>query len=224
MMTQAMLTGKTRDHLAPLSGGHFLQPDAVVAFTAMQHAAAAAGFRLEPASTFRDFDRQRAIWNQKFHGKRPLLNKNGHPLDPSVLGVAERCEAILRWSALPGASRHHWGSDLDVYDPTRVPAGERLRLEPWEYEADGYFATLNAWLTANMARYGFNRPYATDRGGVSVEPWHISYAPLANQAAQQLTTEVILNAWQGEDIAGQAWLSEHLSALFSRFIRNVDEV
>ncbi len=30
--------------------------------------------------------------------------------------------------------------------------------------------------------FGFYRPYAVDRGGVHPEPWHLSYAPLAQQA------------------------------------------
>ncbi|MCZ8486094.1 D-alanyl-D-alanine carboxypeptidase family protein [Vibrio lentus] len=27
----------------------------------------------------------------------------------------QKLSAILRWSALPGASRHHWGCDFDVF-------------------------------------------------------------------------------------------------------------
>lgn len=224
MMTSAMLTGKSRTHLAPLVGAHCLQPEAITAFKALQHAALRDGFDLQPASTFRDFERQRHIWNQKFNGERPLLDKNSQPLDALSLSIAERCEAILRWSALPGASRHHWGTELDIYDPTRLPAGARLQLEPWEYESGGYFATLSAWLSANMAQYDFYRPFAHDRGGVAVEPWHISYAPLATHAAQQLTPAVIIAAWQDEEIAGYDWLCEHLTEIFTRFIGNIDEV
>ncbi|QZN96960.1 M15 family metallopeptidase [Symbiopectobacterium purcellii] len=223
MMTHAMLTGKTREHLVPLGETHSLQPAALAAFTGLQQAAARDGFQLQPASTFRDFARQRHIWNQKFNGERPLLDKNSQPLVAAALSVAERCAAILRWSALPGASRHHWGTELDIYDPSRLPQGARLQLEPWEYQADGYFAELNDWLTAHMAQFDFYRPFAHDRGGVAIEPWHISYHPLARPAAQQLTPEVILEAWQHEDIAGDAWLRPHLPDIFSRFIMNIDE-
>lgn len=129
MITEEMLTGRSAAHLAPLSGNHRLQPAAVAAFLAMQQAARSAGFDLQPASTFRDFDRQLAIWNGKFCGERPVLDKDSKPIDVATLSVAERCEAILRWSALPGASRHHWGSDLDVYDPSLLPEGQKLQLE-----------------------------------------------------------------------------------------------
>lgn len=223
MMTHAMLTGKTREHLAPLSEAHNLQPAAINAFTRLQQAAARDGFNLQPASTFRDFARQRQIWNQKFNGERPLLDKDSQPLVAAALSVAERCTAILRWSALPGASRHHWGTELDIYDPSRLPQGTRLQLEPWEYQADGYFSALSDWLSAHMAQFDFYRPFAHDRGGVAIEPWHISYAPLAKPAAQLLTPDVILAAWQHEDIAGDAWLRAHLPDIFSRFITNIDE-
>ncbi|TPG63265.1 M15 family metallopeptidase [Ewingella americana] len=219
MIDNAMLTGRCATHLVPLGDGpHRLQPEAAEAFGRMQAAARIAGFDLQPASTFRDFDRQLAIWNGKFRGERPVLDKQSQPVEVSSLTDAERCELILRWSALPGASRHHWGSDLDVYDPTLLPAGSKLQLEPWEYETGGYFATLNQWLTVSMAEFGFYRPFAEDHGGVAVEPWHLSYRPLAELCAAQLTPEVLINAWLGQDVAGADWVTAHLATIFPRFI------
>ncbi|CAI0716567.1 D-alanyl-D-alanine carboxypeptidase family protein [Serratia marcescens] len=220
MINAEMLTGRSTEHLAPLSGNHRLQPQAVNAFLAMQQAAREAGFDLQPASTFRDFDRQLAIWNGKFCGQRPVLDKDSRPIDVAPLPAAERCEAILRWSALPGASRHHWGSDLDVYDPSLLPEGKKLQLEPWEYEEGGYFAPLNQWLTAHMAEFGFYRPFTEDSGGVAVEPWHLSYRPLAQEAEHLLTPALLLAAWQDKEVAGAEWLERHLPSIFSRFIRS----
>ena len=219
MITPEMLTGRSTDHLAPLSGNHRMQPAAVAAFLAMQQAAHAAGFNLQPASTFRDFERQQTIWNGKFCGERPVLDKDSRPIDITPLSDAERCEAILRWSALPGASRHHWGSDLDVYDPTLLPEGQKLQLEPWEYEQGGYFYPLNQWMTEHMAEFGFYRPFTKGGDGVAVEPWHLSYRPLAQEAEHLLTPALLLAAWKDKDIAGAQWLEAHLPAIFSRFIR-----
>ncbi|MGO3395699.1 MAG: M15 family metallopeptidase [Serratia proteamaculans] len=219
MITPEMLTGRSTDHLVPLCGNHRLQPAAVAAFLAMQQAALAAGFDLQPASTFRDFDRQQAIWNGKFCGQRPVLDKDSRPIDIETLSAAERCETILRWSALPGASRHHWGSDLDVYDPSLLPAGQKLQLEPWEYEDGGYFYPLNQWMTAHMAEFGFYRPFTEEGDGVAVEPWHLSYRPLAREAEHLLTPALLLAAWKNKDVAGAQWLEEHLPSIFSRFIR-----
>ncbi|KFK96856.1 MULTISPECIES: M15 family metallopeptidase [unclassified Serratia (in: enterobacteria)] len=218
MITPEMLTGRSTEHLAPLSGNHRLQPAAVEAFRAMQRAAKAAGFDLQPASTFRDFDRQLAIWNGKFCGERPVLDKDSQPIDITPLSAAERCEAIMRWSALPGASRHHWGSDLDIYDPSLLPTGQKLQLEPWEYLEGGYFYPLNQWLTEHMADFGFYRPFTEEQGGVAAEPWHLSYRPLAQEAERLLTPALLLVAWQDKDVAGAQWLASHLPAIFSRFI------
>ncbi|CNB49035.1 D%2CD-carboxypeptidase family protein [Yersinia frederiksenii] len=218
MITSQMLTGRSTEHLEVLTGNHRMQPQAVAAFLAMQQAAKVAGFDLQPASTFRDFERQLAIWNGKFRGERPVLDKDSKPIDVFQLDDAARCEAILRWSALPGASRHHWGSDLDIYDPSLLPAQAKLQLEPWEYQAGGYFYPLTQWLDTHMADFGFYRPFSEDTGGVAAEPWHLSYRPLAQAAEHLLTPAILLEAWQSQDVAGSKWLSRHLPMIFSRFI------
>lgn len=224
MITPEMLTGQSTEHLACLSGNHRLQPAAVSAFFELQTAAKLAGFNLQPASTFRDFARQRAIWNEKFSGIRQVMDAQSQPMDISTLGNGERCCAILRWSAMPGASRHHWGTDLDIYDPDLLPEGQKLQLEPWEYQENGYFYQLTLWLTANMSKFGFYRPFHHDRGGVAAEPWHLSYYPLAQEAERLLTPEILLSAWENQDIAGYDWLSQHIESIFERYITNIDGV
>lgn len=220
MIDVAALTGRSAAHLVELVDGHRLQPEAVAAFRQLQTAAAQAGFNLQPASTFRDFDRQLAIWNGKFRAQRPVLNSDSQPVDISSLNDAERGELILRWSALPGSSRHHWGSDLDIYDPDLLPEGQKLQLEPWEYEAGGYFYRLNQWLTEHMAAFGFYRPFSQDTGGVAIEPWHLSYRPLAEQCERVLTPDVLQAAWQGVDLAGHDWIVSQLERIFTQYVVN----
>ncbi|MGI3428234.1 M15 family metallopeptidase [Providencia stuartii] len=219
MMTIAMLTGRSTDHLVTLGGNHRLQFNATKAFLSMQQAAAKAGFKLQSASAFRDFSRQQLIWNEKFTGKRPVLDKQSNLLDISVLSEGELCEAILHWSALPGASRHHWGTEIDVYDPLRLPEGQSLQLEPWEYEQGGYFAELNQWLSDNMATYDFYRPFTAKNAGVAYEPWHISYWPLSHDAEQLLTPQVVQSVLQEEVILGKDWLLANLEYVFNRYIK-----
>ena len=220
MINAAALTGRATDHLVELSASHRLQPEAVEAFRRLQAAAAQAGFNLQPASTFRDFDRQLAIWNGKFRGERPVLNSDSQPVDISQLDDAQRGELILRWSALPGSSRHHWGSDLDIYDPSLIPAGHSLQLEPWEYEQGGYFYALHQWLSENMAAFGFYRPFSQDTGGVAVEPWHLSYRPLAEQCERLLTPKLLTAAWQQVDLAGHDWIVSQLDRIFAQYVVN----
>lgn len=219
MLTIEMLTGRSTDHLVTLGGSHRLQFNATKAFLAMQQTATKAGFKLQSASAFRDFSRQQLIWNEKFTGLRPVLDTHSQPLDISQLSEGELCEAILHWSALPGASRHHWGTEIDVYDPLRIPTGQTLQLEPWEYEAGGYLAELNDWLTENMSTFDFYRPFTAIDAGVAYEPWHISYWPLAHEAEQLLTPEVIKQVLQQEEIYGKNWLINNLNYVFERYIR-----
>ncbi|TNH43226.1 D-alanyl-D-alanine carboxypeptidase family protein [Photorhabdus luminescens subsp. sonorensis] len=218
MITANMLTGLATGHLIFLSGNHRLQSEAANAFLAMQQAAEKAGITLQPASTFRDFQRQQAIWNGKFRGERPVLDENSQPMDITQLSEGERCKAILRWSALPGGSRHHWGTDLDIYDPTMLPDNQKLLLEPWEYEHGGYFAPLTHWLTENMAHFGFYRPFIGHNSNVAYEPWHISYQPLAKQLEKLLTQQILLDVWQQHDIAGIDWLSANLPYIFENHL------
>jgi LAS superfamily LD-carboxypeptidase LdcB len=198
MLDPLQLTGRARSHVVDLDLPRCaLHRDVVEPFLAMRGAARAAGIDLVAASSFRDFERQRAIWNAKFRGERTVLDRDSQPLDALGLAPPARVEAILWWSALPGASRHHWGSDFDVIDRAALPEGTAPRLVPEEFAAGGPFARLDAWLGEHMARFGFFRPYVSVRDGVSPEPWHLSYAPVAVPAAQALTVEVLREALCG---------------------------
>ena len=109
-----------------------------------------------------------------------MLSDDDRLLDRSEFEDSEWLDRILRFSALPGTSRHHWGTDIDVYDRAALSVGQRPALLPSEYQAKGVFARLGEWLKEHMARddaEGFFRPYDVDTGGVSVEPWHLSFRP-----------------------------------------------
>lgn len=223
LLNGLQLTGRDRGHVVTLDEPRCtLHAAAVGAFLAMRAAARQAGFDLAPVSSFRDFDRQRAIWNAKFRGERPALDARGRPLDMSRLSPGERVEAILLWSALPGASRHHWGSDLDVADGGVIAGGYRLRLEADEYRRGGALARLSQWLGRNIRRFGFYRPYTRRGRGVQPEPWHLSYAPVSKQALPMLTVELLAQSIRGAGVEGEAEILERLPAIVERYVRDVD--
>jgi LAS superfamily LD-carboxypeptidase LdcB len=188
----------------------------------MRAAAAIDGVDLVAFSGFRDFDRQLAIWNGKFRGERSVQDRAGQPLDILALSPAERVTAILWWSALPGASRHHWGTDFDVMDAAALPPGYKLQVIPSEYQPGGPFERLTTWLDAHMHAFGFFRPYTTDRGGVSPEPWHLSYAPVAAHAQAALRVQDLRGVLAGAAIEGKAEVLAALERNFASYVLNVD--
>lgn len=183
--------------------------------------ASEAGFDLRVASGFRDFERQLHIWNLKARGHRPVLGDRGQVIDFESLSARDKVFAILRWSALPGASRHHWGTDLDVYDAAAIPQDYKLQLIPEEYCGEGPFAPLSQWLSQQIARgeaQGFTRPYQEDRGGVAPEPWHLSYTPLASRFQRQLTAAGLRRVLEQTELELKAAVLEHLDEIYERFV------
>jgi LAS superfamily LD-carboxypeptidase LdcB len=222
-MNELELTGRARTHIVdldrPRCSMHYA---AATSFLAMRDAAAGAGIDLAAASSFRDFDRQLHIWNAKWTGERPLLDRQGQPLDAASLDEAARIDAILCWSALPGGSRHHWGTDCDLIDAAALPEGYRVQLVPDEYAPGAVFGRLTAWLDENMGRFGFYRPYASVGCGAGVEPWHVSYWPVAHEALEALTLPVLRRAVAGSAILGKEQVLERLPEIYTRYLLAVD--
>jgi LAS superfamily LD-carboxypeptidase LdcB len=183
------------------SGGALMNEQAADAFSALQARASAAGFQLSVVSSFRSYERQLAIFNGKWRGERPVLDDFDRALIRQDYSEEQWLHRILRFSALPGTSRHHWGTDIDIFDPTRIPVGESLQLIPSEYRNGGIFEDLTQWLDERIAAddcEGFFRPYDRDRGGVSEEPWHLSYEPVASALRPLVTAGNLRDLWLRE--------------------------
>ena len=110
--------------------------------------------------------------------------------------------AILHWSAVPGASRHHWGTEIDVYDRNAIAAGDSFSLQPHEYSEQGCFCRLAAWLDVSLSKgdssAGFFRPY-NGTTGVAPEPWHLSYKPVAKRFEAMQTKETLYEFYMQRD-------------------------
>jgi LAS superfamily LD-carboxypeptidase LdcB len=225
----AELTGQTDAHLCTAADagrlGVRVHRAVVDPFLRLQSAARDAGFDLQILSGFRGFDEQSSIWNRKATGKRAVLDSNAVPLDITRLSPEQLVFTILRWSALPGASRHHWGTDLDVYDRAAQPAGYEIELIPDEVNPGGMFGPLHAWLDERIASgtaFGFFRPYDRDRGGVAPERWHLSYGPVAAPWLRQLTVGVLRDTVAAADLQLRDVVLEHLDRIHKRFVLNTN--
>jgi len=222
-MNPLELTGRARTHIVELEVPRCaLHYEVVTSFLAMRDAASVDGIDLQAVSSYRDFARQLLLWNRKWRGERPLYARDGSVIVHEQLPEAELVDAILAWSAIPGGSRHHWGSDIDVADAAAMPGGYQVQLLPGEYAAGGVFARLTDWLDRNMTRFGFFRPFGSDRGGAGIEPWHLSYAPVANEAMAALSLTVLRDAIAQSEMLGKQAVLERLPEIYTRFILAVD--
>lgn len=219
------LTGLTQTHLTSILVGEktfLVHKQIKPQLEGLIQQAQVNGFAFSIASSFRDYPRQALIWNGKFSGKRPILDNHSQPLDPHRLSDLEKVYAIMRWSALPGASRHHWGCELDVYARNCLPSEVSLKLEPWEY-LTGHQAEFNQWLNEYLPQFGFYRPYQADRNGVAIEPWHISHIQTGQTMLQQLTVEKLQHVWEQHPFLGSKLVTEHAESLYKRFIVNISQ-
>jgi len=225
-MIAAIVTGSTETHLVALNQGsdvaayQSIHKQVIKPFLVLQDDAQNAGFDLQICSGFRSFDRQLNIWNGKVSGMRPVMDSFGYPLNIQELDAWKKIQAILRWSALPGASRHHWGTDFDVYDARPMPEGYQIQLTPEEVQGDGLFAPMHSWLDEYLSsgESEFYRPYEFDKGGIAPERWHLSYRPIANQYAQSLTRDLIAKRLQESDLMLLDVVLEQLDDILHRYV------
>ncbi len=221
-MNSFELTGRARTHVIQVDEPRFAaHPEAVAAFMAMRQAAAGSGFDLHPFSSFRDFNTQCRIWNMKFLGKKPLYDEHGRVRDYGALSPDQLIGCILNWSALPGGSRHHWGSEIDVVDAASMPEAYKVQLLPLEVEPDGIFHALHGWLDEHMGEFGFFRPYARFQGGMFPEPWHLSYAPVSLAAQEALSLDILLKSIESAELEGKALLLARLPEFYVSHVNNI---
>ncbi|MFQ6371028.1 M15 family metallopeptidase [Shewanella sp. YIC-542] len=224
-LPDAMLYGLDDTALVPYQSGDkhtfLLEAATAQAFSKMQMAARHDGIVLEVASAHRSFQRQLHIWNGKARGERPLLNANAEPIaDIRQLPPNELLQTILLWSALPGTSRHHWGTDIDLFDNSQLQRAQ-LQLVNHEYQPGGPCFAMHQWLSAHAQRFGFFRPFQAGLSGTSAELWHYSYHPVAEQRLKRYRLQHLETLLAASDICLKAVILEQLPALVKRYVFTV---
>lgn len=219
-LTSEWLTGQAEPPLVDVHGGFRLHPDVAKAFLALAEHAKSEGIELRLASAWRGFSHQARIWRAKWRGERPVYDAQSSLVDVSSLAVTDKVKAILLYSALPGTSRHHWGSDFDWYDAAAVTDDYRPQLMPEEYTV-GPFQKASAFVAQHGAQYGFFAPYDIYRGGVAAEPWHLSYMPLANACSAMIDPAMVQQALMSSELDDTTTLIGMLPALWSRYVQNI---
>lgn len=169
-----------------------LRKEAHDAFVEMKKAAYKDGIDLKIVSSYRSYDRQEAIFERKF-----LKYTDDDGMNPT-----DAIDKIIEYSTIPGTSRHHWGTDIDVVDGYRKVEGDVL--VPHKYEGEGPYVDFKKWMDENSETYGFFLVYTDEakRRGFKYEPWHYSYAPLSIPMLEQFRSKNIASILIREDFYG----------------------
>ncbi|MCF8237965.1 MAG: M15 family metallopeptidase [Saprospiraceae bacterium] len=179
-----------------------LRADAYAAFVEMFTAAKQDGIQLRIISATRNFERQKLIWEKKWTGA--TLVEGGIDLAKTESDPVLRAKRILRYSSMPGTSRHHWGTDIDL---------NHLEND-WFEQGEGL--KVYTWLVEHAASFGFCQPYSpkgTDRPyGYEEEKWHWSWMPVARSLTRQASTllkDEDIQGFLGDQTATQIGVVEH---------------
>lgn len=177
----------------------YLRAEALEAYSRMRSSADSSGVDLLIRSATRNFTYQRGIWERKW-------------ARPRYMGwsALEKARDIMTYSSMPGTSRHHWGTDIDLC------AFEN------EWFETGEGAQVYAWLVENAEDYGFHQVY-TDRQartGYHLERWHWSYTPLADAMLADYNALISIDSLAGFSGA-ETGVADSLQVI-ARYVNGVD--
>jgi len=172
-------------------------------------------------SSFRSFDRQLTLWNQKWLGNLKVYAIDGLLVDTSKLSDEEKFHAISLWSALPGFSRHHWGTDIDIFSALAIEKGHRVELTSEEFAKGGVCQQLNQWLDENLQDFGFFRPYQRYQEGIAAEPWHISHLATAEAIHKEFPVDECQSHLAQSSIKSGAFIIENCQSYIDRYFNNI---
>lgn len=194
------LMGKGSPEL--FGNGYKLREDAHLAFLKLKVAALKDGIKIQVVSSYRNFNHQKRIWERKYNR---YINQGLTP--------KQSIKKIIEYSTIPGTSRHHWGTDLDIID-ANVKRPNNV-LNPKHFDSLGPFCKLKEWMDANAEKYGFYIVYTerTDRKGFKYEPWHYTYKPLSSSYLKQYKTLDIKTILKNDKLEGS-------NAFTEQFINN----
>ena len=160
------LTGKANTKF--YGNGYLVRKEVNEAFIKMQAAAKKENINIQIVSAYRGYKRQKQIFNAKF----TRFTHQG-------LSEIEAINKIIEYSTIPGTSRHHWGTDIDIIDANATQP--KNVLLPKNYELEGAYYKMKMWLNEHSEKFGFYIVYTNNpnRKGFYPEPWHFSYRKIA---------------------------------------------
>jgi D-alanyl-D-alanine carboxypeptidase len=176
--------------------GLYLRKEVYEAYKRMYETAKLDGIDLKILSATRNFEYQKRIWESKW--------LKICPANPSYQDKLKTAKRILKYSAMPGSSRHHWGTDIDMCSVENA------------FFKGSKGAKVFAWLKKNAHIYGFCQTY-TPKGeerpsGYNEEKWHWSYQPSSLAFTKEIMASIadsMFSGFSGAETAGDLKIVEN---------------
>lgn len=194
-----------------------LEQNTLYAFNKMHEAALEDGIDIKIVSGFRDFERQMLIWNNKY--KKYTAE---YKLSPT-----KAIEEIIRFSTIPGTSRHHWGTEIDIIDASDEKYKDEEDVLLTEKYENGIFTKLKRWMDVNSERFGFYLTYVNDkkRKGFEYEPWHYSYKPVSVELLNIFISNDIGSIISTTSMEGKEFISkDFIQKYIDEYVKGVNPV
>jgi len=176
-------------------------------FWKLKEKAAQDGWHLILVSGYRSFGQQKHIWN----------HYNTLYLKTDKLDDKGRVRAIMSLVSVPGLSRHHWGTDLDISENSL--RGQLVNVHP---ETPQKVVNFYIWMENNAPQFGFCKVYLGKRGAVRDEPWHWSYFPFSNVYEKKFMAIQDFHRILQTQVANVQFLVKFFPVIFKRETRSIN--
>lgn len=189
--SKAVLIGKGKPKL--YGKNYRLQKEAYLALETMKKEALTKNVKIHVVSSYRDFNHQNRLWLKKY--------KKYSALGYSKIKIINK---IKEYSAIPGTSRHHWGTDVDLIDYDKKFSNNPLNNKKNKQNS------FRNWMDGNAHKYGFYLVYTDNkfREGYNYESWHYTYHKLSKPMLKAYLDLDITSVLKKEKIAGNTLFSK----------------
>ena len=211
--TRDQLLGKGNPDIIGDTYTSKIHKEAKEAFDKMKVEAAKENINLEVVSGYRTFQRQKEIYEGKY---RRFIKEGLSPENAIV--------KIIEYSTIPGTSRHHWGTDLDMIDANAPRPANLLLAE--NYHGLGAFCKLKMWMDENSEKFGFFEVYTNNgnRKGFKYEPWHFSYAPVSIPMLKAYIEQINVKEMLAQEkiLGNEYFTADFISKYFNENIMDIN--
>ena len=168
-----------------------LEKNTFQAFKKMRNAAKKDGIDLKIVSSYRSYERQKLIWNNKF------------------IKYTQEFKLKPEWPIRSLAR-------IDIIDGKF--ADEKNVLISEKFMKGGIFFNIKKWLDKNSAKFGFYITYDDDpnRKGFEYEPWHFSYYPISKKMLSLFLKSDLKKIIKTDEIKGSEYFTDEFIEMYKK--------